>query len=844
MFLVAVLFMLALTPPGRAPDTYTVYVYVSLDGDPVNGANVTVTLLDNGISDQAVQYGTDGAYAVNLGNDPYAGHWEHGDPVGADVRYEVDGDCYEAADTASIDTQEGYTYFNLSLEPCPTHRCPAAPMDPSPADGAANVSRNPSLSVDASDPDGDAMTIHFYDDATGDLIDSVSLSGNGTATVTWQDLDYGSTYSWYAAATDEYCSTVVTSSSWQFTTVSNSPPGTPSLSGPSSGQVDSSYTFTAAADDPNGDDVSYLFDWGDGGTSGWTGLHSSGEEVSVSHTWGSPGSYEVQVKARDADGKQSQWSDTLTVSIVQEYTLSTTATPPEGGTISLDPPGGRYEAGTSVTVTATPAAGYRFDGWAGALNGSDNPAVVVMDADKSVEACFARNTPPDVTVTSPEPDAYVAGVVTVAGTASDVDGNQTLQHVSIRIDNESWQQTNGSLTDWTYSWDTSSSTDGSHTIAARAYDGDNYSAVAQREVSVDNTPPSSAVGKISPYMQNATPINATVTVGDDGGGVGVGEVRFYYSYSPDNESYSGWQLYRNKTIQWENRYSVPDWHLQFDAPNGTGWYRLTSVAIDRLGNVEGYEVDAEVHLDMGLTLTFGSPQHGTWIAPSTPVTITATGTDAIYYRILNNDSWIPTPGTAHGEEGNFSVYNDTFSLDECGAIEGNTTIQFYGTGTSMQRVSCRVDATPPVSTCTGVPFLHCESMPLNASATDTGSGVASLRLYARYSVDNESWGNWTLQGEADDASHVFSLSGRVGFYRVAVAAVDFTGNVETRAGGQTVRLFSPDINDDGVVNVNDFVRVTSHWQEAPREGTYAIDLNGDGAIDELDLSLVDEHWLR
>lgn len=58
------------------------------------------------------------------------------------------------------------------------------------------------------------------------------------------------------------------------------------------------------------------------------------------------------------------------------------------GDVSLDPPGGNYEEGTTVTVTATPAAGLVFDGWSDIELGNDNPLTIVVDDHKSITANF------------------------------------------------------------------------------------------------------------------------------------------------------------------------------------------------------------------------------------------------------------------------------------------------------------------------------------------------------------------------------------------------------------------------------------------------------------------------
>ncbi len=68
------------------------------------------------------------------------------------------------------------------------------------------------------------------------------------------------------------------------------------------------------------------------------------------------------------------------------YTLTTDT---DGfGSIELDPPGGVYPEGTPVTLTASPASGWQFDGWVGDVSGSDNPITIIMDRNKTVIALF------------------------------------------------------------------------------------------------------------------------------------------------------------------------------------------------------------------------------------------------------------------------------------------------------------------------------------------------------------------------------------------------------------------------------------------------------------------------
>jgi len=76
-------------------------------------------------------------------------------------------------------------------------------------------------------------------------------------------------------------------------------------------------TYSTDTEDPEEDLVFYLWEWGDGTTSEWTGPCDSGETVTNAHEWTEPGSYQVRVRARDVSGQESDWSDPITVTAVQ-----------------------------------------------------------------------------------------------------------------------------------------------------------------------------------------------------------------------------------------------------------------------------------------------------------------------------------------------------------------------------------------------------------------------------------------------------------------------------------------------------------------------------------------------
>jgi len=74
------------------------------------------------------------------------------------------------------------------------------------------------------------------------------------------------------------------------------------------------------------------------------------------------------------------------------YTLSVSANPSGAGSIS--PSGGQYKSGEEVTLTATPASGYKFDYWDDAASGSSNTVTITMSSNKTITAHFKFEPPP------------------------------------------------------------------------------------------------------------------------------------------------------------------------------------------------------------------------------------------------------------------------------------------------------------------------------------------------------------------------------------------------------------------------------------------------------------------
>jgi uncharacterized repeat protein (TIGR02543 family) len=93
-----------------------------------------------------------------------------------------------------------------------------------------------------------------------------------------------------------------------------------------------------------------------------------------------------------------------------DYTLTVNTV--GDGSVTLDPPGGVYTAGTEVELTAEAAPGWEFSGWSGDLSGDANPETITMDDDKTVTAHFVDVTPPDTMITAHPDDPSLSADAT------------------------------------------------------------------------------------------------------------------------------------------------------------------------------------------------------------------------------------------------------------------------------------------------------------------------------------------------------------------------------------------------------------------------------------------------
>jgi len=284
-------------------------------------------------------------------------------------------------------------------------------------------------------------------------------------------------------------------------------------------------------------------------------------------------------------------------------------------------------------------------------------------------------TPPSVAITSPTNNATVQGTVNINGTASD---NISVSSVAISIDGGAYVATAGT-TSWTFSWNTTLLTNGTHTITAKATDSSNNTNTQQVTVIVNNpdtTPPSVPTG---------------LTVGT----VTTSTVSLSWTASTDNIAVTGYKIYRGGTqIGTTAATSFTDVGL-----NQSTTYSYTVSAYDAAGNnsVQSSAVTGTTKFQDTTppTVSVTSPTNNATV--SSTITLQATASDNVAIQSVQfkvDGSFVGSPDTT-------SPY--TFAWDSTQVANGTHTITALAKDTSNNQttsgaVTVTVNNPPPSDT--------------------------------------------------------------------------------------------------------------------------------------------------
>ncbi len=266
------------------------------------------------------------------------------------------------------------------------------------------------------------------------------------------------------------------------TDVSPSGAGSISLS-PSGGTYEEGTVITATASPASG----YQFDYWGGDVSGT----STSIQVTMSEDKNIVAYFSTKPSPPENERPTISLASLAAGSTVNgTVTISGTASDSDGTVQSVE-----VKIDDASWQTATGTDSWTYD-WGTTTVGNGNHTISARSYDgedysdvASVIVEVFNNHPPSVSITSPEDGATVNGTINITGTASDIDGNETLQIPEIQIEHDGgiieWMPVNGT-TSWNYIWNTTEHEDEAFTIKVQAFDGHSFSNTTTITLTVDN----------------------------------------------------------------------------------------------------------------------------------------------------------------------------------------------------------------------------------------------------------------------------------------------------------------------------------------------------------------------
>ena len=300
----------------NSPGTYTITLTVTDDSDQTDDDTISIIIEDclldvdahgpyNGEVGIAIQF----TGSVSGGTPPYYYQWSFGDgsiveEQNPEYTYSTPSPSggypvilYVSDSTGTTGQDQTRAYIDPGEQPIANAGGPYTGIIDQTVEFTGSASGGTSPYAFSWDLDNDGE----FDDATGSEAEW-SWDTIGEYTISLKVID--------DTGQEDTDNAIVT-----ITETNNAPSKPAKPSGKTSGKTDTQYTYTTSSTDSDGDQISYLFDWGDGTDSGWVGPYDSGATGSATHSWTSQGSYEIKVKARDEHGLESEWSDPLAVSM-------------------------------------------------------------------------------------------------------------------------------------------------------------------------------------------------------------------------------------------------------------------------------------------------------------------------------------------------------------------------------------------------------------------------------------------------------------------------------------------------------------------------------------------------
>ena len=83
------------------------------------------------------------------------------------------------------------------------------------------------------------------------------------------------------------------------------------ITGKTNGNTGVEYNYNVVSTHPDGEDVYYYIEWGDGTIQNWSGPYPSSQVTTFKHTFNQKDTYVIRAKARDENNIESLWGNLM-----------------------------------------------------------------------------------------------------------------------------------------------------------------------------------------------------------------------------------------------------------------------------------------------------------------------------------------------------------------------------------------------------------------------------------------------------------------------------------------------------------------------------------------------------
>lgn len=426
-------------------------------------------------------------------------------------------------------------------------------------------------------------------------------------------------------------------------------------------------------------------------------------------------------------------------------------------------------------------------------------SAVVVDAQQSQG--------PTVTIEDPPDGATINGSIQISGTASDT--NDSVQSVEVKIDDGAWNATSGTSS-WSYTWESTTVSDGQHTITARATNSSGNTSTDSHTVTVDNTdePPTVSIDSPSEGATVSGSVQVSGTASDPDGSVQTVQLRVDGGAWNTTSGTSSWSYGWDTTGVSDGQHA-----LEARSYDGTSYSSVASRTVTVDNQASGGSSDQVP------SVTIDNPSDGATVEGSVVIEGTASDPEGTLQRVevrIDGGTWQTASGTSSW----------TYAWDTTQGADGQHTVEARsydgGNHSPVDKHVVTVDNDGSSSETTSAPSIQIDqpsegatvsqTITIRGSASDPEGSVAFVLVR----IDDSDWREASGTVVWDRSWNTTALTN--GEHVIYAKAYDNDGRISLAS--RTITVDNPQANETTGGNQPDTANDTETTEDAPPAVTF------------------------